>query len=71
MERPEAIQSRPLQLLVLSGRSIGALKKLAARYEEHLRVPGSVRLEDVCYTASTGRGHFEHRIAIHARSASR
>lgn len=57
-------------LLPLSAKSEPALHALANRYEQMLqdnRVHGAEkppRLVDVCFTAGTGRTHFDHRLAL-------
>jgi acyl transferase domain-containing protein len=56
--------SRPLHLLCLSAKSEKALKELASRYETHLTDHPHQLLADVCFTANTGRSHFDHRLAI-------
>ncbi|MEL6855144.1 MAG: beta-ketoacyl synthase N-terminal-like domain-containing protein [Cyanobacteria bacterium J06607_13] len=52
------------QLLPLSAQTPAALKQLAARYAQHLSAHPNVNLADLCYTASIGRSHFTHRLAI-------
>jgi acyl transferase domain-containing protein len=37
---------------------------LIKQYTDHLSALHQQRLLDVCYTASVGRGHFSHRLAI-------
>ncbi|HEY4382947.1 MAG TPA: aminotransferase class III-fold pyridoxal phosphate-dependent enzyme, partial [Ktedonobacteraceae bacterium] len=56
-------------LLTLSARSETALKQLVSRYERHIAHHPEQRLQDICYTANTGRSHFPHRLAIMARSS--
>jgi len=62
---PEAFP-RPVHLLALSARSREALGALALRYEEALGGAelAAQPLEDICFTANTGRTHFQHRLAI-------
>ena len=60
---------RPAYLLPLSAKTAPALKELARRYEKHLADHPDLALADVCYTASAGRAHFEHRVALAAASA--
>lgn len=55
-------------LLVLSARSQGTLKNIIKRYCEYLDGNPGATLEDICYTASAGRRHYEHRIALVAGS---
>ena len=57
-------------LLVLSARCQKSLNALADGYINFLNRNPSVDFADVCYTASSGRNHFEHRIAIVADSAT-
>jgi acyl transferase domain-containing protein len=59
---------RSLHLLTLSAKCQPALKDLAQRYQRYLSRNLNVDLGDVCFTANTGRSHFDHRLAILARS---
>ena len=59
---------RPLHLLTLSGKSETALGDLVKSYEEYLTSPRELLIEDICFTANTGRSHFKHRLAIVAES---
>ena len=56
--------SRPLHLLPLSAKTGPVLKELARRYEKYLADHPELAIADVCYTASAGRAHFEHRVAL-------
>jgi len=58
----------PLHLLTLSAKCQAALQELARRYADYLR--DAADFSDVCYTANKGRSHFEHRLAMVARSAN-
>lgn len=53
-------------LLPLSARSEKSLKELAKNYQSSLNE--SVNLADACFTASTGRAIFRHRLCILANS---
>lgn len=55
-------------LLPLSARSAVALNQLVARYAQYLASHPDLVLADVCFTASVGRSHFSHRLAILASS---
>ena len=68
-------QAQPLQnsqppsaevsyLLPLSARTPAALTQLVARYAQHLSAHPDLPLVDVCFTASVGRSHFTHRLAL-------
>ncbi|MDT5215728.1 MAG: hypothetical protein QOK18_3967, partial [Mycobacterium sp.] len=55
---------QPFNVLALSARSPEALVAVAQRYESWLKAHPDVDLADVCFTAGTGRSHFEHRAAL-------
>ena len=59
-----SIPERPYQILILSAKSEVALKELAHRYEDFLASHPKALLADVCFTANTGRTHFNHRLGI-------
>jgi len=51
-----------LHALVLSARTGDALRELARSYAAYLAAHPDVALDDVCFTASTGRSRFAHRL---------
>ncbi|NJK65060.1 MAG: acyltransferase domain-containing protein [Synechococcaceae cyanobacterium SM2_3_1] len=55
---------RPLQVLTLSAKTDQALQALAQSYYEYLSSEPQVKLEDLCFTANTGRTHFDQRLAV-------
>lgn len=59
---------RPCHLLTLSAKSSKALKELVQSYETYLKLNSDVTLADICFTANTGRSHFEYRLAVVAES---
>jgi acyl transferase domain-containing protein len=59
---------RPLHLLALSAKTPAALTAQANRYERHLAACRVDSLADVCFSANTGRGQFNHRLTIVAGS---
>lgn len=61
---------RPHHLLTLSAKSENALKELAQRYADFLAAHPETALADVCFTANTGRSHFDHRLAVVAESTA-
>jgi len=61
--------ARSPHLLVLSGRSQGAVSELAGRYRRWLEDRPEADLADVGFTAATGRRHFEHRAALVVESS--
>jgi acyl transferase domain-containing protein len=68
----EAAADSTSELLVVSARNEAALKSLVERYVGHLKA-GSLdqaSFGDCCYTATVGRRHFEHRLALVAGDAA-
>ncbi|WP_068501316.1 non-ribosomal peptide synthetase [Paenibacillus kribbensis] len=61
-------RSSPL-LLTLSARSESALRELIGRYAERFGRAEELVMQDVCYTANTGRSHLNHRVAVTAAGA--
>jgi glutamate-1-semialdehyde-2,1-aminomutase len=59
---------RPKHLLTLSAKNEKALRELAQRYEVFLESNAEISLADVCFTANTGRTHFDHRLAVTTQS---
>nr|VFJ45201.1 MAG: thioester reductase domain-containing protein [Candidatus Kentron sp. DK] len=69
-EQPPAIDTeRPIHLLTLSAKSDKALRELAGNYAIWLEGHPEVPFADVCFTAYTGRTHFEQRLAVVAGSS--
>lgn len=62
-EQQTASIERPLHLLTLSAKSAKALVELATRYTTDLTT-SSASLANICFTANTGRTHFEHRLSV-------
>lgn len=60
----------PLNLLTLSARSEESLNEQILRLGERLAREPGLPLGDVCYTASAGRSHFNHRLCLVAESMS-
>lgn len=59
---------RPLHLITLSAKSDSALRELARNYEAFLASHPEIPLADVCFTANTGRSHFDYRLCIVTQS---
>ena len=64
----EPLVERPHHLITLSAKTENALQEVAQRYVDYLAVHPDVELSDVCFTANTGRTHFEHRLCLVAHS---
>lgn len=63
--RPSETAERPWYPLCLSARDPAALSVLAERYAQELeRAHNPATIADICFTASTGRQHFGHRLAV-------
>ena len=58
------LHERPLHLLTLSAKTDTALTELVSRYRAYLETHPDLALEDICFTANTGRTHFNHRLAV-------
>jgi myxalamid-type polyketide synthase MxaB len=56
---------RPLHIFTASAKTPEALNELAAQYEA---LPGEMDIADICFSANTGRNHFEQRIGVIASS---
>ncbi|MBJ6760429.1 polyketide synthase dehydratase domain-containing protein [Myxococcaceae bacterium JPH2] len=66
--RAPAAAERPLHTLALSARNETALAQSAERFVRYLSTHPDANLADVCFTASSSRSAFEHRLAVSARS---
>jgi polyketide synthase 12/myxalamid-type polyketide synthase MxaB len=64
-----SVPDRPVHILTLSGKSEAALSASRSRMLEHLAATID-SFADICHTASTGRSHFAHRIAVTAADAA-
>lgn len=66
-EAPEVSEVRTttgVQVLALSAKSKEAVGMLVKNYKRFLEENPDIELGDICYTANTGRGHYNHRLAI-------
>jgi amino acid adenylation domain-containing protein/thioester reductase-like protein len=52
------------ELLTLSAKTEQALNRLIQRYIEFFQSETCPGLRDLCFTANTGRGHYEYRLAL-------
>lgn len=62
-----ASEKSDINIFVLSAKTQGVLKNLILKYIEFLENTEDIDIENLCYTASTGRGHYNHRLAIIVR----
>lgn len=63
LQHPVAVE-RPLHVLTLSAKTDKALAELVQRYADFLTAHPEVSLANICFTANTGRSHFDHRLAV-------
>lgn len=61
---------RPVHIIALSAKNQKALSELVERYEGHLKSNSSANLADVCFTANTGRTHFDSCLFVTATSTT-
>ncbi|NEO53118.1 MAG: SDR family NAD(P)-dependent oxidoreductase [Okeania sp. SIO3B5] len=62
--KSEDFSERPLHLLTLSAKTETALAELVGNYQNYLENNPELEIEDICYTANTGRSHFNHRLTV-------
>ncbi len=60
----------PMQVLTASAKNPPALTKIVAAYRKELEKRPESNLQDVCFTANTGRSHFPCRISFAAADTS-
>ncbi|KAF4332180.1 polyketide synthase [Fusarium beomiforme] len=61
---PEKTQSRSSYVFVLSAKSEKAIRSSLNRYISFLTEQPGPSLEDICYTATARRQHYDHRISM-------
>ncbi|MUG91820.1 acyltransferase domain-containing protein [Scytonema sp. UIC 10036] len=59
---------RPLHILTLSAKNELALGELVKKYQGYLQSHQEASTANICFTANTGRAHFEQRLAVVAES---
>jgi acyl transferase domain-containing protein/acyl carrier protein len=70
VERNDLFQERPIHLLTISAKSGNALDELAQRYKNYLTAHPNLNLGNICFSANTGRAHFQHRLSLVAASTT-
>ena len=61
---------RPLHLLTLSAKTKEALLDTVGQYKRLFLSNLSIKPEDICFSANTGRSHFTHRMSVIAGSSN-
>ncbi|MCX7922793.1 MAG: SDR family NAD(P)-dependent oxidoreductase [Clostridia bacterium] len=51
-------------ILTISAKTEEILKELVVKYKNFIKRETNYKLRDICFTANTGRGHHEHRLAL-------
>jgi amino acid adenylation domain-containing protein/thioester reductase-like protein len=69
LEREPPPPDRPAHILPISGRSTDALRGNVQRYVRRLEGQDDRAFADICFSAATGRRHFDTRVAVLAESA--
>jgi acyl transferase domain-containing protein len=67
-ELTTASLQRPIHLFNLSAKSEEALLSLVSCYKQFLDSHSKVFLADICFTANTGRSHFDYRLSLVAET---
>ncbi len=60
-------QEKRINILTLSAKSEYSLHELIKQYCEFLKRNKTVKINDICYTANTGREHHNFRLAVQAK----
>ncbi|MCP4105682.1 MAG: type I polyketide synthase, partial [Desulfobacteraceae bacterium] len=69
-ETKEPGAEHSLHILTLSGKTEKAIKELSLKYVDFLQTNPDESLADICFTANTGRSHFDYRLAAVSESAA-
>ncbi|KMW70467.1 type I polyketide synthase, partial [Limnoraphis robusta] len=67
INRAKISENRPLHLLTISAKTPVALEEYCQKYEQYLD-QSKEALEDICFSANTGRSDFQYRLGIIASS---
>lgn len=59
---------KPAYCLTISAKKESLLQDYVQRYLTFFNKPNTATLSDICYSSATGRGHYNHRLAIVATS---
>ncbi|ACK67006.1 Beta-ketoacyl synthase [Rippkaea orientalis PCC 8801] len=69
-EQKTVLLERPCHLLTLSAKTQQALHDLVSNYQKFIQKQSDLSLENICFTANTGRSHFNYRYAAVVSSVS-
>ncbi|MEH1850171.1 MAG: beta-ketoacyl synthase N-terminal-like domain-containing protein [Nostoc sp.] len=62
--KSQNFRERSCHLLTLSAKTQTSLQALVSRYQYHIEANPNQAIANICYTANTGREHFDHRLAV-------
>ncbi|MRX56179.1 amino acid adenylation domain-containing protein [Bacillus idriensis] len=57
-------ESKPHNLFTISAKSVSVLSIYIKKYRNYFKKMNPHSLEDICFTAGTGRGHYNYRISV-------
>lgn len=63
----EPEQKKDFYIFTISAKQKRICEKLVKEFRQYIEVSKQLALGDICYTASTGRGHYNYRVAVIAR----
>lgn len=63
-------EDNKIYLFCLSAKNIRSLKHLLLEYDQFLEANRDIPMANICYSASTGRGHYNHRLIITCNNSS-
>ncbi len=63
-----SLDKREYHIFTMSAKSKDSLDKLINSYKQFVNNSEKTCIQDICYTANTGRGHYNYRIAFIIRS---
>lgn len=66
--KDQKAKNNKIQIFSLSAKSEGVLKELIQSYLTFLGREKELDLNELCYTANTGRGHYNYRLALMVKS---
>lgn len=64
LNRKKKKEKEDIRLLALSGGTQAALQRSLSLYQDFLLLHEDINLDDLCFTCSTGRGHYAYRIVF-------
>lgn len=63
-EQKKEKKEKPYHIFTVSGRTETAMAQFVKNYDEFFQAREEMDMDEICYTAATGRGHYAYRVAI-------